>query len=187
MRIIAGKHKGRSILSPSGEQVKPTTSKNREAIFSILSSGTFMKNGASVLTNAVVMDLFCGSGILAFEALSRGAQTAILVDIDQKNIEIAKTNAAKLGETNNIHLLRSDARFLPKSRLRCDVVFMDPPYNSNLINASLNSLKQQEWLKPNAIIILELAKKEDIQIPAEFTILDERRYSKTKILFLEAI
>ncbi len=121
LRIVAGELRGRRLRSPQGE-VRPTAQRTREAIFSML--------GPEAVEGAVVLDLFCGSGALAIEALSRGAQRATLVD---SAIEPAAANARQLDLGDRIELLQAvlPAAIAPGGRLagrRFDLVFCDPPY-----------------------------------------------------------
>jgi 16S rRNA (guanine966-N2)-methyltransferase len=184
MRVIAGKHKGRKIHSIESKDFRPTTGKVREAIFSILGSGYYAKNESSAIEGATIIDLFCGSGSLTIEAFSRGAKQAIIIDIDSKHLEIAANNIRLIGEGNNLTILRADATMLPKARIKCDIAFIDPPYNRNLVAPTLKSLKEQGWLNDDAIIIVELSYKEDIEMPEGYTLIDKRIYGKSKLLFL---
>ncbi|AIL64714.1 Ribosomal RNA small subunit methyltransferase D [Rickettsiales bacterium Ac37b] len=184
MRIIAGKHKGRNIMLPTRTNVRPTTSKTREGIFNILNSGQFLKEGISILHRAKILELFCGSGALSFESLSRGAEHAIMVDNNQENLNYVALNAEKLSESNNISIIRTDASFLPKANHAVDIVFIDPPYNSNVIESVLYKLQQQNWLKNDTIIVIDAFSKEDINIPLGYNHISQRIYGKTKIIFL---
>lgn len=186
MRIIAGKHKGRKIFSPQSKDIRPTTGMTREALFSILKSGRFLnEDGTSVLDDAIVLDLFSGSGAFAFEALSRGAQKVILVDKEPESLSMAKQTADKLGERDNVVLLKFDACFLPKAKFPCDIIFIDPPYHNNLVAPALKSLVENDWLKNGSILIIEMGKREDFTLPDNFIELDNRNYGKAKIYILE--
>ena len=120
MRVVAGELKGQRLVAPRGWKVRPTADRVREAIFSAL--------GARV-TDATVLDLFCGTGALAIEALSRGASEAVLVDRDSR---AALGNLQRLGLADRVELVRADAgRWLsgrPPESPRFDLVFVDAPY-----------------------------------------------------------
>ncbi len=122
MRVIAGELKGQRLVAPRGHRVRPTSDRVREAIFSTL--------GARVEA-ARVLDLFCGTGALAIEALSRGAASAVLVDRD---LRAALGNVERLGLTQRVELARSDAgRWLAahaqaRAATGFDLIFIDAPY-----------------------------------------------------------
>jgi 16S rRNA (guanine(966)-N(2))-methyltransferase RsmD len=123
MRVIAGELKGQRLVAPRGHRVRPTSDRVREAVFSAL--------GARV-EGAHVLDLFCGTGALAIEALSRGAASAVLVDRDPR---AALGNVERLGLGGRVELIRSDAgRWLAAREeegaeaVRFDLVFVDAPY-----------------------------------------------------------
>jgi 16S rRNA (guanine966-N2)-methyltransferase len=118
MRIVAGRLGGRVLKSPPGKSrdVRPTSDRARETLFSILGD----------VSDLSVLDLFCGTGALAFEAISRGADSAVLVD---RATALARRNAEVLGIANRCELVRSDAiRYLERTDERFGLVFCDPPY-----------------------------------------------------------
>jgi 16S rRNA (guanine966-N2)-methyltransferase len=118
MRVIAGEHGGQLLVAPRGWKVRPTSDRAREAIFSVL--------GARVV-GARVLDLYCGTGALAIEALSRGAGHATLVDRDTR---AALGNVERLGLAERVELVRADvSRWLSSEQARgFDLVFVDAPY-----------------------------------------------------------
>jgi 16S rRNA (guanine966-N2)-methyltransferase len=134
-----------------------------------------------------VVDLFAGTGSIAFEALSRGASNATLVDIEMKYLNCAMGFASKIGESNKMTFVRSDVTNLPNSHRKYDIAFIDPPYFQSLIFKSLHSLHQQSWLKPSALVALELARKEDLQLSEHYQIIDQRIYGNTKLIILRYI
>lgn len=116
MRVIAGELGGRRLISPPDESVRPTADRAREALFSILGD----------LAGLEVLDLFSGTGALAIEALSRGAASATLVDVD---VRPAEANVEALGLGDRVRLLRRDALdFLREGDSRYQLVLCDPPY-----------------------------------------------------------
>src|SRR3954468_20463548 len=122
MRVIAGDLKGRPLVAPRGWKVRPTSDRVREAIFSAL---------GEAVSGARVLDLYCGTGALAIEALSRGAADAVLVDRDTRP---ALGNVESLGLRERAELVRSDvgrwlsAQGAEAARPRFDLVFVDAPY-----------------------------------------------------------
>jgi 16S rRNA (guanine966-N2)-methyltransferase len=187
MKIIAGIHRGRTLLSISDDELRPSTGKLKEAIFSILTSGQFTRETGSILDGATVMDLCCGTGVLGLESLSRGAKHAVLIDKNAKILQIAGQNARSLGEAANVSLIRTDANLLPKARITCDVVFFDPPYGSKIITEVLAGLIERGWLIHGSIIVIEMAKKEELVLNTEFETVLERVYGKTKLVIVKMV
>ena len=185
MRIIAGKHRGRNIMSVESKNVRPTTGKAREALFSILTSGRFLNDGVSILEDATIVDICCGTGAVGLEALSRGAAKVIFIDKDPIPIQLVKDNLRHFGEEEQAKVLRIDALTLPLAQQRCHVAFIDPPYESGLSSAILKGLATRDWLIDGAVIICEVAKKESITPPEGYEVLSERNYGKTKVVILE--
>ena len=180
MRIIAGKHKGRSLLSPKDKSVRPTASKMREAIFNILVSAGFLND------ETIVLDLCCGTGALGLEALSRGAAQAIFIDGSDQHLKLARENIIYCNEQNKSTILRANAEILPKAKYPCNLVFLDPPYSKGVSNKALKSLIEQNWLADKAIIGVEISKKEDLDFSLEHYIhLDTRIYGNSKFILLE--
>ena len=183
MRIIGGKNRGRKLLEPRGFRIRPTADRVREAIFNILSS--YFQNG---IRDKMVADLFSGTGALAIEALSRGAKSAVLVDNQAGAINLIKRNIQTCGEENNTFLLKRDARYLgplPNNFLSVNIVFLDPPYGSNLVSAALRSLVENEWLATGALCVIEVSNKENLDGLVEFEEVDERNYGRSIIKFLK--
>ncbi len=122
MRVIAGELRGQSLVAPRGWKVRPTSDRVREAVFSAL---------GELVVGATVLDLYCGTGALAIEALSRGAEGAVLVDRDTRP---ALGNVERLGLRERAELVRGDVgRWLAAlpgdpERPRFDLVFVDAPY-----------------------------------------------------------
>lgn len=179
MRIIAGRLKGRVIPDKKNFEYRPSTGKFKEAIFSILESKRFID-----LSKSYVLDLFSGTASFAFESLSRGAIFASAIDKERELIKISKDFAEKIGESKNISFLIADATNLPKSSNCYDLVFIDPPYFKSLADKALISLHNKGWLNNNAVILIELSRKEDIIIPDYYIILEERKYGNSKLIIL---
>lgn len=181
MRIISGKHKGRRIELPkqAGNAIRPTSDFAREAIFNILVHGKTGLNGHTFEGKAV-LDVFCGTGALGLEALSRGASHVTFIDNAREAIGAAKYNAERIRETA-VDFMLTDATKLGRARHRYDLVFLDPPYFSNLIIPCLKSLEAGGWLAEDAVIIVEHDAKEDIKLPPGFAAIDTRRYGRAMV------
>lgn len=169
MRIVAGELGGRRLHSPPRRSaaVRPTSDRVREALFSILGD----------VDGARVLDLFCGTGALGIEALSRGAASATLVDT---HTALARRNVSELGVGDRCEVVRSDARaFLRRERRRFDLVFCDPPYRlADRLEGDLDSL-MPERLAPGGRLIVEGAACRPLRLtlPA----VTERRYGDTLV------
>ena len=180
MRIIGGKLKGRKLRSVKGTKIRPTADRTREAIFNIIA---FQVPGATVL------DLFAGTGALGIEALSRGARSAVFIDISNQSISVLRENLASLPLESPTKVIRWDIsrnlNCLHSSALVIDLVFMDPPYNENLITPTLGHLHTSQCLANNARIIVEHSHLDPVipdQLP--FKIAYQRKYGKTLVDFL---
>jgi 16S rRNA (guanine966-N2)-methyltransferase len=177
MRIIAGKLRGRRLLPPKGDAIRPTGDRAREALFDIL------QHGVPPLRDACFLDLFCGTGAVGLEAHSRGAAQVLLIDHDRAAVKLAEANIARLGAPAGVRLLARDATLLGPAPHPFDLVFLDPPYRSGLAAAALESLADG-WLGEGARLIVELAARDDLDLPPGYTLERERRYGGAKFLFL---
>jgi 16S rRNA (guanine966-N2)-methyltransferase len=182
LRIIGGRHRGRTLAAPEGRAVRPTGSRAREALFDILGHAKFVDR--DVIDGARVLDAFAGTGALGLEALSRGAAHASFMERDRDARALLAANVKTLGEDKNTIVLAADALHPPRAAAACDLVFLDPPYGEKVAAAALAALSNQGWVADGAMIALELPAKHDFAPPAGFAQRDQRRYGKTRILFL---
>lgn len=187
MRIISGKHRGRRIAMIDGNEIRPTSGRTREAIFNILTHGSFGRDGESPLIGKRVVDIFCGTGGLGLEALSRGAAHVTFVDRNPQSLALARDNAEHFGELSSAAFIRSDSTQLPPATYPCTVAFADPPYDKGQAAPALASLRKNGWLEPNGLVVLELHHRELIHIPEGYEQLDERRYGNSKVLILRSL
>lgn len=192
IKIIGGKHRGRSLATPEGLTTRPTSNRARESMFNILAHANWQdadgNGGTSPLVDARVLDAFAGSGALGLEALSRGAAHATFLDNDATSIKLIGENVRKLGEAGAAKVVRADATRPPplrnSGREGCDLVFLDPPYRSGLAAPALTALAEAGWLNKGAIATVELAATEDLIVPPGFEAIDERRYGAAKIVIV---
>ncbi len=185
MRIVAGRHRGRSLKTPDDLAVRPTADRTREALFNILTSGRLSDEGQQRLPGARVLDAFAGTGALGLEALSRGATKAIFMENYAPAIEICRANIAFLGEQANAELIACDVLHARPAPAPCDLIFLDPPYNQGLAETAVTSLLKAGWIAPGALVSVELMKNEPFEMPEGFTELDARIYGKAKLVFLK--
>lgn len=184
LKIIAGKHRGKNIQTKKNSAIRPTGARTRGAIFNILMHGQFGGQEHSPLIDKSVIDLFCGTGALGLEALSRGAKHVTFIDESGDSIALANSNIAHMKETENAQCIRSDSTSLPKARRQCSLAFLDPPYNSGLATKSLKSLAAQGWLEDGAVAVVEVSSRETLTAPEHYIVFDERQYGNTKIVML---
>jgi 16S rRNA (guanine966-N2)-methyltransferase len=184
VRVVAGKHRGRALLAPEGRDVRPTSARAREALFNILVHAGHSTDGTSPLVEARVLDVFAGTGALGIEALSRGAAHATFMESDREAVRTIGENLRRVGEAANARIVRCDASMPPTATRPCSLVFLDPPYRSELASKTLAALARTNWLAPQALLTLELGRTEDAALPPGFTALDQRRYGAAKILIL---
>lgn len=169
MRIISGNSKGRSLKAVPGMSTRPTTDKVKEAIFSMI--GPYFTAGK-------VLDLFAGSGGLGIEALSRGMDLAIFVDLEKKAIDTVRNNllAANLSEQGEVY--RNDAlralNALSKRDIQFDLVFLDPPYRLKLIPKIILQLGQRNLLSPVATIVVEHDAEDELPVDINGSTLTRR-------------
>lgn len=183
MRIIAGKHRGRRIESPEGRDVRPTAARTREAIFNILVHRTF-GNDTPPLQGRVA-DIFCGSGAMGLEALSRGAGHVTFVDKSREVLDAVEYNIERFHEEESTQIIRADSSNLPAVSQPYDVLILDPPYRTGLGVGTLQTALKGGWAHSGTIVIWEQAWKEPVTIPDGYTNIDERRYGNTRIILLQ--
>ena len=183
MRIIAGKYKNRVIPTLKNSGYRPSTAKFREALFSILSSGEFAKS--QILLGANILDVYSGSGAISFEAISRGAGSACLIDNNADNLRIAREFAEKIGANDNMNFLQIDALFLPKSTRTFEIVFIDPPYYRNMAVKTIKSLISNGWLANGAVAAIELAKNEHMDEIDGLELLKNNIYGNSRLLLFK--
>ena len=183
MRIVGGSHRGRRLLAPPGEKVRPTSDRAREALFDILSHGKLAADGVPFV-EAAVLDAFAGTGAFGLEALSRGAAEAVFIEQDRAALAILQANIASLGERGRTRVIPGDATRPPRATSPCAVVFLDPPYRSGLAAPALEALAAAGWLAAGALALVELAAREQLVPPSGFVIIDERRYGAARLVFL---
>jgi 16S rRNA (guanine(966)-N(2))-methyltransferase RsmD len=172
VRVVAGLYRGRRLVAPPGDQIRPTSDRVREALFSVL--------GPSV-QGARVLDLFAGSGALGIEALSRGAADAVFVDQAPRAIQAIRANLEALGIEAGVHRIeaRSWLRTASARAEAYDLVFLDPPYrHAGELGRELSE-GLAAVLAAGARVITESDRREPLELELPFT--DERRYGDTVI------
>jgi len=173
VRIISGKFRGRKLLSFEGDSVRPTTDRVKESMFNLIQE---------FVPGSRVLDLFGGSGALSLEAISRGAESAVCVDIDPKSIEIIRKNIALVHQEETIRVLNQSAEhFLENTPGQFHLVFLDPPYNRGFIRPIMDKLVEKNLLYPEGIIVLESDFSDEHGEIAGLTILRQKRYGRSYV------
>jgi 16S rRNA (guanine(966)-N(2))-methyltransferase RsmD len=179
MRVIAGDYKGRRLISPEGRDVRPTIDRVKEAIFSIVND---------YVEDAVVLDLFSGSGNLGIEALSRGASFCYFVDLAKKSVELTHKNIEIVGAEGKSKVLLSDYRraaaALAGHGKKIDLVLIDAPYNLCEYDEVLSVFREEGsgLLAEGAVIVLERDRHHGgYPLPEGLELLKSRKYGQTEI------
>lgn len=179
MRIIGGSARGRPLKTPVGQDIRPTSDKVRLAIFNAL----FSRGG---VVGAHVLDAFCGTGALACEALSHGADHAVLCDLSKTSLALAKDNVRSLGFEDQATFKIMDAARMgdrPENLSPRSIVFLDPPYRKGLIAPTLAALRAGNWLSEDALIVIET--EADAPPPTDYgAIVFDKTYGETRVVFL---
>jgi 16S rRNA (guanine966-N2)-methyltransferase len=177
MRIIAGLAKGRRLLAPPGLHTRPTAGRVREALFSVIMPR---------LAGARVLDAFAGSGALGLEALSRGAGNALFIERDAAALKILRRNAENC-RLPGVRIVPGDAlRFLRLRHEPFDIIFLDPPYRTDLLARALAALPGQ-LLAAGGLIVAETAAKQELRPPGGLSVIKHSVYGDTALYYLQAV
>ena len=168
MRIISGKYRGKKLISPKNDDIRPTTDKAKESLFNIIQSYIY---------DSKFLDLFSGSGAISLEAFSRGASDVTLVEKNKSSIDIIKSNI-KLEQLDVIS-------FLKKTNKKYDIIFADPPYKYDKINEMIDIIAQKNILLDNGVLIIETDKLFELKIPKNMVLEKEKVYSISKFSIIK--
>ncbi len=173
MRIDSGKFKGRRLIENKYPHIRPTTDKVRQAIFTKLQF---------FLPEKKVLDLFCGTGAMSIEALSRGAGSVTMVDKDFRSVAMAKENLKNMGIDQKV--VKCDALiFLDKCTEQFDLIILDPPYKSGLYGVVLKKIYDKKLLTGDGVIVCEHAKEDKFETD-KFQVYDEKKYGNIAVTYL---
>ena len=183
MRIISGSARGTKLFTLDGENTRPTLDRVKEPLFSIINFD---------LTDSVVLDLFAGSGALGLEALSRGAKEAVFCDKNLDAIKVIKKNINKTRFDEKSVVIKNDfesaLKYLANDGYKFDIIFLDPPYNTNYIFRSLSLIIDNMIIQKETLIIAETDDPERIQNEInnlDIEILDKRKYGRAYLIFIK--
>lgn len=178
MRVISGNARGKKLLCTEGIDIRPTLDRVKESVFNMIAFDIY---------DAHVLDLFSGTGALGIEALSRGASATVFVDNSPQSLVVTKKNLAETNLIDNALVVNSDSiEFLKNTDKKFDIIFIDPPYESELYTKSLVTIKDKGILKKDGFIVLEY----DLRITptfdtVDFKIIKEKKYGRVKILIMK--
>ena len=179
MRIIAGEARGRKLFAPAGEDTRPTADRIRESLFNIIRWD---------VEDARVLDLFAGTGALSLEALSRGARSAVLVDMDRAAGAAIRKNMETSRLSEKCRLIPRDYHAamdaLAAEGARFDLVFIDPPYKMENTGEMCAALYDKGLLAEAFLLVVEHRKGRAPMLDARFEAFDLRHYGDTEITFV---
>lgn len=188
MRISAGIYRGKKLFNFTDSELRPTTSMIREAIFNILAHNPYFTQIYNNRANLTFLEICCGSGIVSFEALSRGIKKAVLLDYNPKAKLCFEKNQKNILKNNEItKFILADIHDFANYAIKSDICFFDPPYSKvNYHKIILESLIKNDCLNKNAIIIIESDKKFDFETQNKyFKLLLDKKYGNSKLTFLQ--
>lgn len=184
MRVIAGKVRRMTLVTPPGNDVRPTTDRIKETLFNIIQGDLY---------ECEFLDLFAGSGGIGIEALSRGALKAVFVDKNKDSLRCIEQNLSHTGLEDDAEVLPMDAlqavRNLAKRNKRFDIVFMDPPYEAGMEQPVLETLAGSGIIDEDTIIIVETSLRTDVEEweNGSYEIERIKRYKTNQHVFLRYI
>lgn len=178
MRVITGSARGHKLKTLEGDDVRPTTDRVKEAIFSIVQ---FEVQAAKFL------DLFAGSGQMGIEALSRGAKLAVFVDQSKQSLEVVRDNLKSTGLTVGSRVVTMDyQRFLLGCKDRFDIAFLDPPYHKGILQEALPLVASR--MEPDGVILCEHQKGEELpETVVDFKLQKQYNYGKITVTAYRAV
>jgi len=183
MRIISGLYKGRRFTGKAPVGVRPTQDAMRETVFNVLYN--FMD-----VESAVVADICAGTGAMAIEAISRGAEFAYFVDNSKASINYQRAALDNFRvEKSKYKIVMSDAlKFLKavaasNENVKFDLIFTDPPYSLNIVNDMLKIIEEKELLNPGGMFVAEVGDTSFLVPPTKLSLVAEKNYTAAKVLF----
>lgn len=179
MKIITGKYKGRIIEGFDIDGTRPTMERVKESLFATIQN---------YLSESVILDLFSGSGNLAIEALSEGAKYAYVCDHNKKAIKVINNNLNKLNITN-CEVINEDYKkalsLLKEKNVKLDLIFLDPPYNTNYIEESIKLITEYDLLNDKGLIICESNSPDKIIYNKTLNNIKNKKYGDKYVVLLK--
>lgn len=181
MRIISGTARGTKLYTLEGETTRPTLDRVKESLFNIIQND---------IPNSIFLDLFSGSGAIGLEAASRGAKKVILCDKSREAIKIINKNIEKTHLKEKVEIYNLDYETLIKTKIneKLDIIYIDPPYDSDFAIKAIKSINEQKIIDENTKIIIETDNEEKILEKlekVEVEIQNKRKYGRAVLIFLK--
>ena len=171
MRVISGKLRGRLLKGYNIEGTRPTMDRVKESLFASI---------GDYLDEAVVLDLFAGSGNLGIEAISNGASRAYFVDINKECIKVINDNIRTFGIDKDCVVLHKDykdsLKYFGDNNIKFDIIFIDPPYKFNIRNELLSMIIDKDIINNGGIIVFEYANEEVLEDESNFNLIKHKKY-----------
>lgn len=181
MKIISGIYKGRNIAGYDIKGTRPTMERVKESLFATIQN---------YIPESTVLDLFSGSGNLAIEALSQGAKSAYAVDLNSVAYRTINENIDNIG-VKNCQVIKADYRDaiveLANKNIKFDIIFLDPPYDTDFIEKSINYIEKYRLLNEDGIIVCENDLIDRIVYPSTYEIIKEKKYGDKWVVILKKI
>jgi 16S rRNA (guanine966-N2)-methyltransferase len=179
MRVISGKAKGRRLIAPKGSAIRPTADRIKESLFNILPRD---------FSSRKILELFAGTGNVSIEALSRGAESALLVDASERSARVIRENLRRLELSDRAQVwvmpVRRALNAVARQGQKFDIIFLDPPYDQKLVGRSLELIASINPIYPSAVVVAEHSVREMLKPSYGFLSLnDQRRYGDTLLSF----
>ena len=170
MKIISGKYKGRNLLGHDLEGTRPTMDRVKESLFAMIQD---------YLEDSVILDLFSGSGNLGIEALSNNAKESYLVDNNRKAVKIINQNIDNIG-IKNVKVINMDYKkaldYFNKNNIKFNIIFLDPPYDTDYIEQSIELIDKYNLLDNEGIIVCESNNINRMIYPKEYKVVKSKKY-----------
>jgi len=179
MRVISGKAKGRRLVAPKGGAIRPTADRIKESLFNILPRD---------FSGMKILELFAGTGNVSIEALSRGAESALLVDASERSARIIRENLRRLELTDRAQMwvmpVRRALNAVGRQGQKFDVIFLDPPYDQKLVGRSLELIASVDPVYSTGLVVAEHSVRETLKTSyGSLSLNDQRRYGDTLLSF----
>ena len=177
MRVTTGKYRGRKLIDNKFEHIRPTADVVKQAIFNKLNFE---------VQDSIILDLFCGTGALGIEGLSRGAGEVVFADKDLRSINLTKNNLKNLGITENFKVITGDYKRVISmlEGKKFDIILLDPPYQSGVYEDAIKRIYESKLLSENGVVVCEYAQKDKYDF-SPFSVIDEKVYGIKKVSYLK--